>query len=41
MNVLGISGSLRQGSYNTTVLSTAERLLPRDVQFELYDELKW
>src|SRR5947208_16387327 len=41
MKVLGISGSLRQGSYNTTVLRTAERLLPNDVQFALYDELKW
>src|SRR5437879_7754652 len=41
MKVLGISGSLRQGSYNTTVLRTAERLLPNDVQFELYDGLKW
>src|SRR5438309_6747470 len=41
MKVLAISGSLRQGSYNTTVLRTAERLLPNDVQFELYDGLKW
>src|SRR2546423_12140402 len=41
MKVLAISGSLRQGSYNTTVLRTAERLLPNDVEFELYDGLKW
>ena len=41
MNVLAISGSLRQSSYNTMVLRAAERLLPNDVELELYDGLKW
>jgi chromate reductase len=40
MRVLGISGSLRRGSHNTKLLRAAEELLPADVHFELYDELK-
>jgi chromate reductase len=40
MKVLAISGSLRGGSYNTMLLRAAERLLPNDVEFELYDALK-
>jgi chromate reductase, NAD(P)H dehydrogenase (quinone) len=40
MKVLGISGSLRQASYNTMVLRAAEELFPSDVAFELYDGLK-
>jgi chromate reductase len=40
MKVLAISGSLRDKSYNTMVLRAAERLLPNDVEFELYDGLK-
>jgi chromate reductase len=41
MKVLGISGSLRRDSYNTAVLREAARLLPNDVEFELYDGLKF
>jgi chromate reductase len=40
MRILGISGSLRQGSHNTKLLRAAEELLPADVYFELYEELK-
>jgi chromate reductase len=40
MRVLAISGSLRRGSYNTQVLRAAERLLPADVEFTLFDGLK-
>src|SRR5919201_2502646 len=40
MRVLAISGSLRRGSYNTQVLRAAERLLPADVEFRLFDGLK-
>jgi chromate reductase, NAD(P)H dehydrogenase (quinone) len=40
MKILGISGSLRDGSYNTSLLGAAARLLPEDVQFELWGGLK-
>lgn len=40
MKILGISGSLRRGSYNTGLLRTAARLFPADVEFELWDRLK-
>jgi chromate reductase, NAD(P)H dehydrogenase (quinone) len=40
VKVLGISGSLRPGSYNTKALRAAEQLLPNDVDFEIYDALK-
>jgi chromate reductase len=40
MRILGISGSLRRDSHNTKLLRAAEELLPVDVHFELYDELK-
>jgi chromate reductase len=36
MRVLALSGSLREGSYNTLLLGAAERLLPGDVEFEQY-----
>jgi chromate reductase len=39
MLVLGISGSLRAGSYNTQLLHTARELFPEGVELELYDEL--
>lgn len=35
MNILGISGSLRKGSYNTGLLRTAAHILPEDVAFTL------
>ena len=40
MKVLGISGSLRGGSYNTKLLHAAEELLPPGVDFELWNGLK-
>jgi chromate reductase, NAD(P)H dehydrogenase (quinone) len=40
MKILGISGSLRRGSYNTSLLGSAAGLLPADVEFELWGGLK-
>jgi chromate reductase, NAD(P)H dehydrogenase (quinone) len=40
MKVLGISGSLRRGSHNTTLLRAAAELLPPPVELELFDGLK-
>jgi chromate reductase, NAD(P)H dehydrogenase (quinone) len=40
MKILGISGSLRRGSYNTSLLGAAARLLPDEVEFELWGGLK-
>src|SRR5437879_6416759 len=40
MKVLAISGSLRSGSYNTQLLRAAEELLPPEVDFVLYEDLK-
>jgi chromate reductase, NAD(P)H dehydrogenase (quinone) len=40
VKILGISGSLRQGSYNTSLLRTAAGLLPEDVELELWGRLK-
>jgi chromate reductase, NAD(P)H dehydrogenase (quinone) len=40
MRILGISGSLRRDSYNTTLLRAAAGELPRDVELELWDGLK-
>jgi len=40
MKVLGISGSLRQGSHNTALLRAAQRLAPERSRLELYDELE-
>jgi chromate reductase, NAD(P)H dehydrogenase (quinone) len=40
MKVLGISGSLRDASYNTKLLRAAAELLPHDVEFEQWDGLK-
>ena len=38
--ILGISGSLRRDSYNTSLLRAATETAGPDVQFELYDGLK-
>ncbi len=35
--VLGISGSLREGSYNTRLLHAAERLMPEAMTLEIFD----
>jgi chromate reductase, NAD(P)H dehydrogenase (quinone) len=40
MKILGISGSLRAGSYNTTLLRAAADLLPPGVELEIYPDLK-
>jgi chromate reductase, NAD(P)H dehydrogenase (quinone) len=37
MNVLGISGSLRQGSYNTMALRAAQKLAPEGMRIEIAD----
>src|SRR6266567_3390086 len=39
MRILGISGSLRDGSYNTGLLRAAQDLAPDGVDVELYDGL--
>jgi chromate reductase len=40
MRVLAVSGSLRSGSYNTTLLRAAVEAAPEGVEVELYDGLK-
>jgi chromate reductase, NAD(P)H dehydrogenase (quinone) len=40
VTILGISGSLRAGSYNTNLLRAAAELLPREAELELWDGLK-
>jgi chromate reductase len=40
MKVLAISGSLRSGSYNTTLLRAAAEVAPEDVEVVLCDGLK-
>jgi chromate reductase len=40
MRVLGISGSLRDASYNTQLLQATGRLFPGDVEFSVWDGLK-
>jgi len=39
MLIAGLSGSLRQGSYNTALLRTAGTLLPAGVQLHLFGGL--
>jgi chromate reductase, NAD(P)H dehydrogenase (quinone) len=40
LKIVGISGSLRRGSYNTMLLHAASGLTPPDVELELWDGLK-
>src|SRR5213595_3279703 len=40
VRILGISGSLRRGSHNTTLLWAAAELLPPGVELEVYDGLR-
>jgi chromate reductase, NAD(P)H dehydrogenase (quinone) len=40
MKVLGISGSLRRDSHNSTLLRAAAELLPPSVELEIFDGLK-
>jgi chromate reductase len=37
IRILGISGSLRAGSYNTAALRAAAELAPQDVEIEIFD----
>ena len=40
MKILGISGSLREGSYNAQLLRAAAELLPPGTELEAYDGLR-
>jgi chromate reductase len=40
MKILGISGSLRQGSYNTQLLRAAADLLPPGAELEMFEGLR-
>lgn len=40
VRILGISGSLRQGSHNTSLLRAAANLLPPGVELEIFDGLR-
>lgn len=40
MHILAISGSVRQGSYNTALLRAAAELLPAGVRMTFYDHLE-
>ncbi len=37
LHILGFSGSLRQGSFNTALLRAASELLPEGVTLEIFD----
>lgn len=37
LKILGISGSLRAGSYNTSALKAAQELCPDNTEMEIYD----
>ena len=40
LTILGISGSLRQGSYNTMALRAAQKLAPGGITIETFDRLR-
>jgi chromate reductase len=40
LRILGISGSLRRGSHNSSLLRAAAELLPPGVELSIYDELR-
>lgn len=40
VRILGLSGSLRRGSHNSSLLRAAAELLPPGVELELYDGLR-
>ena len=37
VQVLGIAGSLRQGSYNRALLRAAQELAPEDMDIQIFD----
>lgn len=37
LQILGLSGSLRKGSYNTAALCAAQKLAPQGMHIEIYD----
>ncbi len=39
IKLLGLSGSLRSGSYNTSVLRNVKSLLPQEIELEIYQDL--
>ncbi len=39
LRILGLSGSLRRGSHNTSLLRAAAKLLPPGVELEVYEDL--
>lgn len=39
IKLLGLSGSLRNGSYNTAVLKNIKSLLPKEIELEIYQDL--
>ena len=40
MNILGIAGSLREGSYNRAALRAAQTLAPDGVTIETFEDRK-
>jgi chromate reductase len=40
IRIFAISGSLRKASYNTALVRAAAELAPKDVVFDVYDELR-
>src|SRR3954447_11941726 len=40
MKILGLSGSLRQGSHNSSLLRAAARALPHGAELEVFDGLR-
>jgi chromate reductase len=37
LNILGFVGSLRKGAYNQALMRTAVKLIPEDVELEVFD----
>jgi chromate reductase, NAD(P)H dehydrogenase (quinone) len=40
VNILGISGSLRAGSYNSALLRAARKVAPAGMDIDIYDQLR-